>query len=61
MDGKGEKELWDAAHRVLDVSGQTAEYRRRLRKLLENALTANHTDEDVRQVIVLAKTEGERE
>jgi hypothetical protein len=36
---------------------QSAEFKRRLRKLIENATTANLGDDDVREVIELVKVD----
>jgi len=36
---------------------QSEEFKRRLRKLIENATTSNLTDNDVREVIELAKVD----
>lgn len=40
---------------------QTAEFKRRLRKLIENATTSNLGDDDVREVIELATVTSELE
>lgn len=37
---------------------QTVEFKRRLRKLIENATTSNLMDDDVREVIELATVEA---
>lgn len=54
------EELKTAVEEVLGYSGQTAEFKRRLTRLIENITAANHTDADVRQVIELAEV-GEDE
>ena len=48
-------ELKTAIEEVLGYSGQDVEFKRRLTRLIENIVTANHTDADVRQVIELAE------
>ena len=40
---------------------QSTEFKRRLRKLIENATTSNLGDDDVREVIELAKVDDDLE
>ncbi len=54
------EELKKAADEILATSGESQEYRRRMLKLIENIVTSNYTDADVREVIDLA-SEGERD
>ncbi len=53
------EELSKAADEILSEAGQSAEYKRRLLKLIENITTDNATDADVRQVIQLAEASEE--
>jgi hypothetical protein len=43
------------------AADQSAEFKRRLRKLIENATTSNLADDDVREVIELAKVDDDLE
>ena len=45
------------AETLASVGEQTAEFKRRLRRLIENATVANLADNDVREVIELAWVE----
>ena len=53
------QELEEAARRVFAQSSQPEEFRRRQLHLLKNVVEDNHTDDDVRQVIKLAKVPEE--
>ncbi len=46
------------AETLASADDQTAEFKRRLRKLIENATIANLGDNDVREVIELASVEA---
>ena len=46
------------AETLASTDDQTAEFKRRLRKLIENATIANLGDNDVREVIELASVEA---
>lgn len=46
------------AETLASASDQTAEFKRRLRKLIENTATSNLGDDDVREVIELATVEA---
>jgi hypothetical protein len=52
-------ELQNAAAAVLAESDQSDEFKRRLIRLLENALTNNYMPSDVRQVVDLAEYDEE--
>ena len=43
------------------AADQSTEFKRRLRKLIENATTSNLGDDDVREVIELAKVDDDLE
>ena len=53
------EELTRAAEEVLANADQSAEFQRRLLKLLQNVTTSNYTDADVRQVIDLTEVDVE--
>ncbi|HEX7894941.1 MAG TPA: hypothetical protein VF447_12170 [Terriglobales bacterium] len=46
------------AETLASAGDQTAEFKRRLRKLVENATISNLADDDVREVIELATVEA---
>ena len=56
------QDLDGALREVLgSADDQTAEFKRRLRKLIENATTSNLGDDDVREVIELAAVASDPE
>jgi len=52
-------ELQQAAETALAESNQSEQFKRRLMRLLENALTGNYMPSDVRQVVDLAELDEE--
>lgn len=53
------EEIRRAAEEVLANADESDEYKRRLLKLLGNAISSNYTDADLRQVVELVETEDE--